>query len=118
MPASPAESLRLINAKVRFVLNGWQLKSAAASALTPTVFTDLLAEIHNAAELLRGTPAHAAPDPQLQEEIAAYYRNVQELEKNLPAMQGRLLVEKSRLETARTHLAAAAAWAEVRKKTL
>jgi hypothetical protein len=118
MSVIPAESLRRINRKLRSVLSDWQLKPATASAFTPTVFTDLLAELHNAAELLRGIPTHALPDSPLQEEIAAYYRNVQELEKNLPAMQGRLLVEKARLESARSHLRAAAAWAEARKKTL
>ena len=39
-------------------------------------------------------------------------------ESELPDLQVRLLAQKSRLETARTHVATAAAWARARKKML
>ncbi len=118
MPASTAESLRLINDKLCAVLSVWQSKPGEPSTFTPTVFTALLAELHRAAELLGGVSSSAAPDPQLEDEISDYRRNVQQLEIALPKIQGRLLIEKARLENARSHLAAASAWAEARKKTL
>lgn len=118
MQASTAESLRLINGKLRAVLSGWESEPAESGAVTPQVFTGLLAELQRAAKLLRGIPPNAAPDPQLEEEIVDYRRNVQRLEKTLPAIQERLLTEKARLESARAHLAAAAAWVDARKKTL
>jgi len=118
MPASTAENLSLVNGKLRFVLRGWQSKPGEPGAFVPTVFTDLLSALQCAAELLRGISCHDAPDSQLQKEIADYCRNVQELEKALPAMHERLLVERARLESARAHLKSVAAWAETRRKTL
>ena len=45
-------------------------------------------------------------------------RDLEKLKDFLPDLRGRLLAEKSRLESAQTHVAAAAAWARASKKTL
>jgi hypothetical protein len=51
----------------------------------------------------------------LEKEALEYRRNLEKLKHFLPDVQARLLAEKSRLETARTHVAAAAAWAKASK---
>ena len=118
MPDSTAENLRLINGKLRAVLSAWQPDPSQTGAFTPTVFIELLAELRRAAELLVGIPQPSTPDRLLEEELADYHCQVKQLEKILPAIQGRLLSEKARLESARAHLSAASAWADGRKKTL
>ncbi len=55
---------------------------------------------------------------ELADEIARYRGNLLELKKTLPRFQMRLLAERSRLETARTQVRGAAAWAQTNKKTL
>ncbi len=112
------QSLAAINAKLRAILSSWQSETAVPAAITPQTLIDLLADLHNAAELLRGVPSGSAQDPELEKVIGTYRQNVEQLEKTLPAIQGRLLAEKARLESVRAHLAAATAWAEARKKTL
>jgi hypothetical protein len=78
----------------------------------------MLAELRQATECLRSLPAAQAPLTKMAHEICEYRSHLQQLEKILPSVQGRLLIEKARLQTARTHVAKAVAWAEGSKKTL
>ncbi len=86
--------------------------------ISPTEFTDLLQELRSAAEHLRELPPAIARRADTAEEIAEYRKNLEQLEKILPWVQGRLLVEKARLQTLQSHMAAAKAWAEASQATL
>ena len=88
------------------------------ATIAPTEFTDLLAELLRAADCLRGMPAAGAVDADLAAEISEYRNNVEKLVKVLPSVQGRLLVEKARLQTLQSHMTAAKAWAQASQKTL
>jgi hypothetical protein len=83
----------------------------------PTEFTELLAELQRAATCLRTLPS-AVRNAKMALEVVEYRSHVQQLGKILPSVQGRLLIEKVRLETARMHTATAAAWAQGSKTTL
>lgn len=58
------------------------------------------------------------PDPDFEAEISAYRNHLEQLAHVLPAVSGRLLTEKARLEAAQAHIARAAAWAQASHKTL
>jgi hypothetical protein len=88
------------------------------AAIAPTEFTDLLAELLPAADCLPGMLAAGAADAELANEISEYRNNLQKLEKILPSVQGRLLVEKARLQTLQSHMTAAKAWAQASQGTL
>ncbi len=118
MPASAREGLRLTNARLRAVLVGWQTTAGELPSVQPLVLTDLLNDLRQAAECLRAIPPDSAPDAELAKEISDYRDNVQQLEQCLPTIQIRMLAERARIESARSHLAAAAAWADGRKRIL
>jgi hypothetical protein len=54
--------------------------------------------------------------PELKNESLEYRSNLEQLQQLLPDFQVRLLAEKSRLEVAKSHVAAAAAWAGARTR--
>ncbi len=118
MPASAAEGLRLTNARLRTILVRWQTTAGEPDSITLPVLTNLLSDLRQAAEWLRAIQPNSPPNAELAREISNYRDSVQQLEQFLPTIQGRLLAEKARLENARTHLAAAAAWADGRKNIL
>ena len=62
-------------------------------------------------------PAEAEAAAALAREACNYRQNLVELKRFLPALHVQLLAEKSRLETSRTHLESAAAWAGTTQKT-
>lgn len=88
------------------------------SIISPAEFTDLLEELRSAADYLRGLPPAISGRADTAEEIAQYRKNLEQLEKILPWVQGRLLVEKARLQTLQSHMGAAKAWAEASQTTL
>ena len=118
MPAPATQGLQVINARLRAVLADWQTTSGEPASLKTPVLADLLEDLRRAAEWLRAIPPNSPPDDELAREISEYRNHVQQLQQILPAIQARMLAEKARLESARSHLAAAAAWADGRKKIL
>jgi hypothetical protein len=95
-------------------LLGWTQSSRSHCA---TKFTDLLAELFSRSrDCLRGIPAGAAPDAELAIETSEYRNNVQRFGRILPWVQGRLLVEKARLQTLQSHITAAKAWAQASER--
>lgn len=118
MPAPATQGLQVINARLRAVLADWQTTSGEPASLKTPVLADLLEDLRRAAEWLRAIPPNSPPDDELAREISEYRNHVQQLQQFLPAIQARMLAEKARLESARSHLAAAAAWADGRKKIL
>lgn len=117
MPSPPFESLQTVNRHLGARLSRLSGELNLPTVIVPTEFADLLAELQRATHCLRGLSIGAS-DSETVSEISQYRSNVEQLGKVLPSLQGRLLVEKARLETARTHVAKAAAWAQGSKKTL
>ncbi|MFZ0284593.1 MAG: hypothetical protein WAL32_05140 [Terriglobales bacterium] len=117
MSSVACQSLRAVNQNLRARLARLRGGHHHSAVIVPGEFTDLLAELRCAADFMRSWPAPAS-DAEIAAEISGYRSHLQQLEKILPSLQSRLLIEKTRLETARAHLAKAAAWAQGSKKTL
>jgi hypothetical protein len=118
MPPDALETLRQVNDNLRSALIRLRPELKHCSTIRPQDFSDLLSQLLRAAECLRRPPVQSQASVALDKESLEYRRNLEKLKDFLPDLQGRLLTEKSRLETAQTHLAAAAAWARASKKTL
>jgi hypothetical protein len=118
MSSPKIESLRAVNCSLRARLARLPGAQTNSGAIAPTEFTDLLTELRRGTDCWRGLPTASTPEAEMVSELSDYRRNVELLGKILPSLQGRLLVEKGRLQTARTHVAKVAAWAAVSKKTL
>ena len=122
-PPDALETLRQINETLRSALVLFRPERTHCSRLQPPDFSGLLSQLLQAAECLRRRSEHI--DPILPEAAAAlkkesleYRSNLEKLKHFLPDLQVRLLAEKSRLESARTHLSAKAAWAKANQQTL
>lgn len=131
-------TLRQINSALRSALLRLRPERKLCSAITPQDFSDLVRQLKRARECLRLFPSHATVAPAIEKEaieketmvrekieeeafekeIFEYRENLQQLKRSLPDVQLRLLAERSRLQTARTHAAAAAEWERSRKQTL
>ena len=118
MSSATIQRLGAINQNLRARLLRLMGGHNRPTAIAPTEFTDLLAELLGAADCLRSIPAGASPDAELATEISEYRNNVEQLGQILPWVQGRLLVEKARLQTLQTHMTAAKAWAQASRETL
>ena len=94
------------------------LLASGPAIIAPTEFTDLLWELRGASDCCRALSAEASADAELANEISAWRKNVEELEKLLPWVQGRLLVEKARLQALQAHVTAAECWAEASRGIL
>ena len=118
MPPDALETLRQVNGSLRTALTRLRPEQKHCSTVMPQDFSDLLSQLLRAAECLRHPPAQSQASVALDKESLEYRSNLEKLKDFLPDLHGRLLVEKARLETAQTHVAAAAAWARANKKTL
>jgi len=108
------ETLRQVNGNLRAALIRLHPERKLCSSIRPQDFSDLLSSILRAAECR----AHSESSVALEEESLEYRSNLERLKDFLPDLHERLLAEKSRLERAQTHVAAAAAWARASKRTL
>jgi hypothetical protein len=118
MPPDALETLRQVNANLHSALLRLRPERKRCSAIRPQDFSDLLSHLLRAAECLRRLPPLSEAGAALEKESLEYRGNLEKLKHFLPGLHVRLLAEKSRLETARAHVAAAMAWARARKKTL
>ncbi len=118
MPSDALETLRQVNESLRTALISLRPEHKDCSSIRAQDFSDLLGEILRAGECLRGAATHPEAAVALEEEALEYRSNLEKLRRFLPDIHGRLLAEKSRLESARTHVAAAAAWVRASKGTL
>jgi len=116
MSSPTHEGLHSINEHLQATLEQWSRVPGGSAALLPETLHELLAQLSRAAELLRSLPADL--DATLESEVSSYRCNVERLQEVLPLIHNRLLSEKARLESARAHLQAAAAWADASKKAL
>ena len=115
MPPDALDTLRQVNENLRSALLNLRPEKKHCSTIQPQDFSDILTQLFRAAESLRQSPANAQTAAALNQESLEYRRNLEKLKQFLPDLQIRLLAERSRLETARSHAAAAAAWAQARK---
>jgi hypothetical protein len=117
MPPDALKTLQQVNASLRSALIHLHPEQRHCSTIQPQDFSDLLTEILRAAEFsLPAAPAEV--DVATQHESLEFRGNLEELKCLLPQLHGNLLAEKSRLESAQAHIAAAAAWARASTKTL
>jgi len=120
MPSDALETLRQVNEALRSTLIRLRPEQKDCLTIRAQDFSDLLGEILLAAECLRHPPTHSQPAAalELEKESLEYRSNLEKLKRFLPDLHGRLLAEKCRLESARTHVAAAAAWVRASKGIL
>jgi hypothetical protein len=118
MLPDPLETLQQVNEYLRSALIRLGPERKHCSAIRPQDFSDILSQLLRAGECLRRPPADSTGAAALEKESLEYRGNLEELKRFLPDLHGRLLAERARLETARTHVAAATAWARASKKTL
>jgi hypothetical protein len=109
------DPLRLVNIRLGTALVSLQNREASTP---PEGLTVLLEDLSQASHILRTTGAGPFTDPALIREITQYRGNLEQLARLLPGIEGRLLSERARLESARTHVASALLWAQASQKTL
>lgn len=114
MPTDAQLILRQVNDTLRSALNNLRPEHRHCSSIRPDEFSDLLHQIGRATACLYPLPPRLPVDPALENEALEFRRNLQNLRQFLPGLQVRLLAERSRLDSARTHLGAAAAWDQAR----
>jgi hypothetical protein len=110
------ESLRSANANLRARLAG--LSQPSSPSLSPKDISSLLAELLRAGECCRTVSPGSAPDGEMEKAISEYWSTLEQLAQILPRLHARLLTEKARLEIARAHVTATAAWAQANQNTL
>jgi superfamily I DNA and/or RNA helicase len=118
MPPDALETLRQVNDNLHSALIRLHPEQKHCSTIRPQDFSEILSQLLRAAECLRRLPAQSEAAVALEKESLKYRSNLEKLQLFLPDLHNRLLAEKSRLETAQTHVANAAAWARASKKTL
>lgn len=118
MPSANPRSLRAANQYLRARLDRLRVEPGRPAIIMPGEFTDLLHELQSAAPCLRSLSSTVAISAETADEIAEYRKSLEQLEKILPWVQGRLLVEKARIQTLQSHMTAAKAWADASQKTL
>ena len=118
MPPDALQTFREVNKNMRSALTRLRPEQTHCSTIKPQELIDLLGEVLRAAECVRRLPPHSEATVALELESLEYRHNLEKLQQFLPDLHARLLAEKARIETARTHVAATAAWARASKKTL
>lgn len=112
MMADSLGALREVNRNLRLDMIRFRPEHTHISALSPRDFIDLRAQMSRASHYLRLLPAMTEATDEVRKELREYRRNLEKLKHFLPAVQVRLVSEKSRLIAARTQAAAASNWAQ------
>jgi hypothetical protein len=118
MADAALETLREANRLLREALVRFRPERRRYAHIAPQELSALLDELLKASESLRLAPGAEATSEAVAHELHEYRKNLQELKRFLPALHVGLLVERSRLETERSHIRAATAWAGANRKTL
>jgi hypothetical protein len=112
MPLDALETLRHVNGELRSALLRLRPEQKRCSAIRPQDLSGILAQLLRAKESLRHSPEDPEASAALANEARNYRGNLEKLKRFLPDLHLRLLAEKSRIESERARLAAAAAWAK------
>ena len=120
---SRVQTLRDANRRIPDWLDCVIARHEQAAVVTPDQMAGLLAELLKAGEGLRAEPipeqgVDSELDDELDDELQKYRRNVERLQRMLPAIHSQLLVERARLEFQRARVQAAAEWACASRRTL
>ncbi len=119
MPSPDAlETLRQVNESLGSALLRLRPEQQDGSVIRPREFSDILNQLARAKECLRHPELRSGPVGAFENEAHQYRSNLEKLRDFLPDVHARLLAKKSRLETARNHVAAATAWSRARKEIL
>ena len=117
MPSTAIEDIHCATQKVQGLIALVLPVSSTSSMIDAKLFAGLLESMGRANQWL-GVRACEVREVDLEKEIAEYRQNLERLGQLLPTIQGKLLIEKARLQQARLHLEGAVAWTQARKKTL
>jgi hypothetical protein len=118
MTSAAAKSLSTANRNLHAGLARLSPEPNPSAPLRPQDLSGLLMELLRTGDCLRSIAPASAPDAELENAISDYRSIVERLAEILPRIHGRLLTEKARLEIARAHVTAAAAWAKASQNTL
>jgi hypothetical protein len=116
MGTKTMQSLISANARIRLLLAARQTPGTSVGTIQLHDIRGLAQDMARVGQMLRELPTEIG-DSDLRREVVEYRTNVERLGQVLPSLQGWLLAEKARLQAARGHLAAAAAWAQACDKT-
>jgi len=108
------ETLRQVNGNLSSALLRLRPEREHCSAIRPQNLADILSQLRRAAEILRTAAEDPETSPALEMEAREYRGHLEKLKCLLPDLHLRLMAEKSRIETARAHLAKAATWAKAK----
>jgi hypothetical protein len=117
MPLDTLAILRRVNDHLRSALVRLRPEQRHCSAIKPQEISDLRGEIVRAADCVRRISLDPQAATELKNQSFEYRSNLEQLYQLLPDVQARLLVEKSRLESAQNHVAATAAWVGASTRT-
>jgi len=117
-PTSAIETLRGVNENLRSALVELLPERRPCSSISPEDFSRILGQLLRAAECRQNQQIHDEDTAALEQEKQEYQRNLEKLKQFLPSLQVRLLAERSRLEAARTQVAAVTAWTRARREAL
>ncbi|MGB7602623.1 MAG: hypothetical protein WBM24_20140 [Candidatus Sulfotelmatobacter sp.] len=116
---SRSQSLHQTNQRLRHWLDSMLAQSGRLGVVTPGHITALLSELSRAGAELRANPLPiSGADPELDQELNLYCRNVELLRERMPSIHNQLLAERARLEAQRAQVRSAADWAEASRQTL
>jgi hypothetical protein len=129
MPSDALDTLREVNDHLRSALirlcpeqsseqSSVQLPEPKGGSIRSQDLAGIRGEILRAAECVHRPRPHSESAAAFEKEALEYRTNLEKLRHILPLVHGRLLAGKSRLEAARNHVAAAAAWARASKESL
>jgi predicted nucleic acid-binding Zn-ribbon protein len=117
-PTDTLEILRRVNDSLRSALVRLHPERKHCSTISPKDFSDLRSQLQRAKKCLLRKPDLFEAAAEFERESLEYRSNLEKLKHFLPDVYGRLLAERSRLEAARTHVAAVASWASASKRGL
>jgi hypothetical protein len=116
---SRSQSLHQTNQRLRHWLDSMLAQSGQLAVVNPEHITILLSELSRAGAELRANPLPiGGADPELDQELNLYRRNVELLCQLMPSIHNQLLVERARLEAQRAQVQSAADWARASRQTL
>lgn len=115
-PDDDLATLRALNKNMKSALVRFRPELQHCSAIKPHELSDLRNAILQAADCVRGISPQAVPE--LRDESLQFRTNLEHLMRLLPDFEVRLLAEKSRLEVAKSHIAATEAWARASTRIL
>lgn len=116
---SRSQSLHQTNQRLGHWLDPMLAQSGGLAVVTPEHITALLSELSRTGAELRSNPLPiSGADPELDQELNLYRRNVELLRELMPSIHNHLLVERARLEAQRAQVQSAAEWAQASRQTL